>query len=82
MMDLSRHPLRVLPIPTGEFIEFRALSYPLPEAHRDVLKGLHGDDIDVYVSSLRKAIGINFYRRKYTFADGLRALQRNGESGK
>ena len=40
MMDLSIHPLRVLPIPTGPTIEFRALPFPLPEAHREALKGL------------------------------------------
>lgn len=78
MMDLSIHPLRVLPIPTGPTIEFRALPFPLPEAHRDVLKGLPRDEIDVCIESLRKKRGVNFSRPEYTYADGLRALQRNG----
>ena len=78
MMDLSIHPLRVLPIPTGPTIEFRALPFPLPEAHREALKGLPRDEIDVYIESLRKKRGVNFSRPEYTHADGLRALQRNG----
>ena len=78
MMDLSIHPLRVLPIPTGPTIEFRALPFPLPDVHRDVLKGLPRDEIDVYIESLRKKRGVNFSRPEYTYADGLRALQRNG----
>lgn len=78
MMDLSIHPLRVLPIPTGRTIEFRALPFPLPDVHRDVLKGLPRDEIDVYIESLRKKLGVNFSRPEYTYADGLRALQRNG----
>ena len=78
MMDLSIHPLRVLPIPTGPTIEFRALPFPLPEAHREALKGLPSDEIDVYIESLRKKLGVNFSRPEYTYADGLRALQRNG----
>ena len=78
MMDLSSHPLRALPIPTGPTIEFRALPFPLPEAHREALKGLPRDEIDVYIESLRKKRGVNFSRPEYTHADGLRALQRNG----
>ena len=78
MMDLSSHPLRALPIPTGPTIEFRALPFPLPEAHREALKGLPRDEIDVYIESLRKKRGVNFSRPEYTYADGLRALQRNG----
>ena len=78
MMDLSIHPLRVLPIPTGPTIEFRALPFPLPEAHREALKGLPIDEIDLYIDSLRKKRGVNFSRPEYTYADGLRALQRNG----
>ncbi len=78
MMDLSIHPLRVFPIPTGPTIEFRALPFPLPEAHREALKGLPIDEIDLYIDSLRKKRGVNFSRPEYTYADGLRALQRNG----
>ena len=78
MMDLSLHPLRVLPIPTGPTIEFRALPFPLPDVHRDVLKGLPRDEIDVYIGSLRQVIGINCARPEFLYADGLRALQRNG----
>ena len=57
---------------------FRALPFPLPDVHRDVLKGLPRDEIDVYIESLRKKRGVNFSRPEYTYADGLRALQRNG----
>jgi hypothetical protein len=78
MMDLSLHPLRVLPIPTGPTIEFRALPFPLPDVHRDVLKGLPRDEIDLYIASLRRVIGVDFSRPEYTHVDGLRALQRNG----
>ena len=78
MMDLSLHPLRVLPIPTGPTIEFRALPFPLPEAYREALKGLPSDEIDLYIASLRRVIGVDFSRHEYTYADGLRALQRNG----
>ena len=78
MMDLSSHPLRVLPIPTGPTIEFRALPFPLPEAHREALKGLPSDETDLYIASLRRVIGVDFSRPEYTYSDGLRALQRNG----
>lgn len=78
MMDLSSHPLRALPIPTGPTIEFRALPFPLPEAHREELKGLPSDETDLYIASLRRVIGVDFSRHEYTYADGLRALQRNG----
>ena len=78
MMDLSIHPLRVLPIPTGPTIEFRALPFPLPEAHREALKGLPSDETDLYIASLRRKIGVDFSRPEYTYAEGLRALQRNG----
>ena len=78
MMDLSIHHLRVLPIPTGPTIEFRALPFPLPEAHREALKGLPSDETDLYIASLRRVIGVDFSRHEYTYADGLRALQRNG----
>ena len=78
MMDLSIHPLRVFPIPTGPTIEFRALPFPLPEAHREALKGLPSDETDLYIASLRRVIGVDFSRPEYTYADGLRALQRNG----
>ena len=78
MMDLSIHPLRVFPIPTGPTIEFRALPFPLPEAHREALKGLPSDETDLYIASLRRVIGVDFSRPEYTRADGLRALQRNG----
>lgn len=78
MMDLSSHPLRALPIPTGPTIEFRALPFPLPEAHREALKGLPSDETDLYIASLRRVIGVDFSRPEYTYADGLRALQRNG----
>ena len=78
MMDLSLHPLRVFPIPTGPTIEFRALPFPLPEAHREALKGLPSDETDLYIASLRRVIGVDFSRPEYTPADGFRALQRNG----
>ena len=78
MMDLSIHPLRVFPIPTGPTIEFRALLFPLPEAHREALKGLPSDETDLYIASLRRVIGVDFSRPEYTHTDGLRALQRNG----
>ena len=78
MMDLSIHPLRVLPIPTGPTIEFRALPFPLPDAHREALKGLPSDETDLYLDSLRRVIVVDFSRPEYTYADGLRALQRNG----
>ena len=78
MMDLSSHPLRALPIPTGPTIEFRALPFPLPDVHRDVLKGLPRDETDLYIASLRRVIGVDFSRPEYTHVDGLRALQRNG----
>lgn len=78
MMDLSIHPLRVFPIPTGPTIDFRALPFPLPEAHREALKGLPSDETDLYIASLRRVIGVDFSRPEYTYADGLRALQRNG----
>lgn len=78
MMDLSIHPLRVFPIPTGPTIEFRALPFPLPEAHREALKGLPSDETDLYIALLRRVIGVDFSRPEYTHTDGLRALQRNG----
>ena len=77
-MDLSTHPLRVLPIPTGPTIEFRALPFPLPEAHREALKNTPLDELDLYVDSLRRVIGINCSRPEFLHADGLRAAQRNG----
>lgn len=78
MMDLSIHPLRVLPIPTGPTIKFRALPFPLPEAHRAVLKGMLSEEVDLYLDSLRRVIGVDFSRPEFTHADGLRAAQRNG----
>lgn len=78
MMDLSLHPLRVFPIPTGPTIEFRALPFPLPEAHREALKNTPRDEIDLYIDSLRRVAGVEFSRPEYTHADGLRALRRNG----
>jgi len=78
MMDLSIHPLRAIPIPTGPTIEFRALPFPLPEAYREALKGLPSDETALYIASLRRVIGVDFSRPEYTHADGLRALQRNG----
>lgn len=78
MMDLSLHPLRVFPIPTGPTIEFRALPFPLPEAHREALKNTPRDEIDLYIDSLRRVAGVEFSRPEYTHADGLRALLRNG----
>ena len=60
MMDLSIHPLRVLPIPTGPTIEFRALPFPLPDAHREALKGLPSKEVDLYLDSLRRVIGVDF----------------------
>lgn len=78
MMDLSRHPLRVFPIPTGPTIEFRALPFPLPEAHREALKNTPRDEIDLYIDSLRRVAGVEFSRPEYMHADGLRALLRNG----
>ncbi|MDQ5914407.1 MAG: hypothetical protein QG584_289, partial [Pseudomonadota bacterium] len=56
----------------------RALPFPLPEAHREALKGLPSDETDLYIASLRRVIGVDFSRSEYTYADGLRALQRNG----
>lgn len=77
-MDLSSHPLRVLPIPTGPTLEFRALPFPLPDTQRDVLKNLPRDEIDLYVGSLRRVIGVDFSRPEFTHADALRVAQRNG----
>ena len=66
-MDLSS-PLRVLPIPTGPTIEFRALPFPLPEAHREALKHCRATT-DGTSPSLRRVIGVGFRAPEYTHAD-------------
>lgn len=76
-MSLSTHPLNKLTIPTGPEIEFRALPYPLQDAHRNALMRLGGVEINTYVATLRKVCGVDYRRRSYLLADGLRAAQRN-----